>query len=302
MVKGEKFTSPNQMWEFLYNIQRGRGYHSGYYLDALAALDIAIWDAVSKSHNFPLAKLLKENPSTKIPIYLSGLRQKNIAEKKIHLKKWALTGIKGVKLFLPADDLKIIEELSKIQLEVPEIKNWMIDLLWMSDIESSIKLKQNLEEFNVSFLECPLQPEDLEGHKLLVDTPGVPIALGEHFRTHFQIETWINAPALDIFQPDIGRTGISNALKQLEMSLKSGIQVTPHMGMGSPIFQAATLHFSSICQSKYLQEYQAGLAENLKELVKTYWIYENGFLYMPNIPGLGVEVDETNIIKNSVNI
>ena len=142
----------------------------------------------------------------------------------------------------------------------------------------------------------------MEGHKSLVDNPGVPIALGEHFRTHFQIKNWLTAPALNVLQTDIGRTGISNGLKQLEMSFESGIQITPHMGMGSPIFQAATLHFSSICESPYLQEYQAGLADSLKQLVKTYWIYDNGYLHMPDIPGLGIEVDEINIINNSVKI
>ena len=73
------------------------------------------------------------------------------------------------------------------------------------------------------------------------------------------------------------------------------------MGMGSPIFQAATLHFSSICENNYLQEYQAGLANNLHELVKTSWSYKKGYIHMPKKFGLGVEVDEQKIIENSVN-
>ena len=126
--------------------------------------------------------------------------------------------------------------------------------------------------------------------------------MGEHFRTHYQVSSWFKNNALNIFQPDIGRTGFSNALKQLKMSIKSNIQVTPHMGMGSPVFQAATLHFSSICENNYLQEYQAGLANNLDKLVKTSWKYDKGYLKMPQKPGLGVEIDEINILENSVNI
>ena len=302
LVKKENFSSPNHMWKFLYDIQRGRGYHSGYYLDALAALDIAVWDAISKSHNIPLAKLFKKKPLTKIPIYLSGLRQRNIEEKISNLKKWSQNGLQGVKLFLPADNLEISKELSDLQSKIPEINHWMVDLLWMSDIKTAIEIKENLQDFQISFLECPLQPENLEEHKLLVSKPGVPIALGEHFRTHYQVSSWFKNNALNVFQPDIGRTGFSNALKQLKMSIESNIQVTPHMGMGSPIFQAATLHFSSICENNYLQEYQAGLAKNLNELVKTFWKYDKGYLKMPQKPGLGVEIDEKNILKNSVNI
>ena len=302
LVKNENFSSPNHMWKFLYDIQRGRGYHSGYYLDALAALDIAVWDAISKSHGIPLAKLFKKNPITKIPIYLSGLRQRNIEEKISNLKKWTKNGLKGVKLFLPANNLEISKELSSLQSKIPEINQWMVDLLWMSDIKTAIEIKENLQNFQISFLECPLQPENLDEHKILVSKPGVPIALGEHFRTHYQVSSWFKKNALNIFQPDIGRTGFSIALKQLKMANESNIQVTPHMGMGSPIFQAATLHFSSICENDYLQEYQAGLAKNLNELVKTFWEYDKGYIKMPQKPGLGVEIDEKNILKNSVNI
>jgi L-alanine-DL-glutamate epimerase-like enolase superfamily enzyme len=302
LVKKENFSSPNHMWKFLYDLQRGRGYHSGYYLDALAALDIAVWDAISKSHGIPLAKLFKKNPLTQIPIYLSGLRQRNIEEKISNLKKWTKNGLQGVKLFLPANNLEISKELSDLQSRIPEINHWMVDLLWMSDIKTAIEIKENLQNFQISFLECPLQPENLDEHKLLVSKPGVPIALGEHFRTHYQVSSWFKNNALNIFQPDIGRTGFSNALKQLKMSIKSNIQVTPHMGMGSPVFQAATLHFSSICENNYLQEYQAGLANNLDKLVKTSWKYDKGYLKMPQKPGLGVEIDEINILENSVNI
>ena len=126
--------------------------------------------------------------------------------------------------------------------------------------------------------------------------------MGEHFRTHYQVSSWFKKNALNIFQPDIGRTGFSNAFKQLKMANESKIQVTPHMGMGSPVFQGATLHFSSICENDYLQEYQAGLAKNLNELVKTFWEYDKGYIKMPQKPGLGVEIDEKNILKNSVNI
>ncbi len=301
LVKKEKFINPNQMWQFLYDIQRGRGYHSGYYLDALAALDIAVWDALSKFHEIPLGKLLKKKPLAKIPVYLSGLRQKNLKEKISHLKLWANKDLKGVKLFLPANNTEIENELSKIQSEVQEINNWMVDLLWMSDLKSTIELKNSLENFKVKFLECPLQPENIEDHKMLVSKPGVPIALGEHFRTHYQISPWLKKQALNVLQPDIGRTGISNALIQLKLCKKYNVQVTPHMGMGSPIFQAATLHFSSICENNYLQEYQAGLANNLHELVKTSWSYKKGYIHMPKKFGLGVEVDEQKIIENSVN-
>ncbi|MCB9969471.1 MAG: hypothetical protein H6852_17775 [Geminicoccaceae bacterium] len=90
-------------------------------------------------------------------------------------------------------------------------------------------------------------------------TAGAPIALGEHFHTSFEVAPWLEPRALDVLQPDIGRTGISNALQQRLMALAAGIDVTPHMGSGLDIFQAATLQFAAICNDGPLTELQGGL-------------------------------------------
>ena len=76
------------------------------------------------------------------------------------------------------------------------------------------------------FLECPLQPEDLEGHRQLRREKGAAIALGEHFRTGYQTQAWFDAPAaLDVYQPDVGRTGLSDGRRQVEAAGAAGITV-----------------------------------------------------------------------------
>ena len=79
MAKGRLFEDPQVLWDFLYDAQRGRGYAAGFYLDALAALDIAVWDALGKRADKPLAALLSDAPRQSIPAYLSGLRQASLA-------------------------------------------------------------------------------------------------------------------------------------------------------------------------------------------------------------------------------
>jgi hypothetical protein len=79
ILAGRSFPDPAAMWDFLYDTQRGRGHFAGFYLDAIAGLEIAVWDALARRAGLPLAALLCERPRREIPVYLSGLRRESRA-------------------------------------------------------------------------------------------------------------------------------------------------------------------------------------------------------------------------------
>ena len=302
MAKGRLFEDPQVLWDFLYDAQRGRGYAAGFYLDALAALDIAVWDALGKRADKPLAALLSDAPRQSIPAYLSGLRQASLAGRIEAMNDWADRGLRGVKIFLDGDLDAGLAELAALQeAGGDKIEQWMVDTLWMCRGDTARRAKSDFGELGVRFLECPLQPEDLQGHRELLVEPGAPIALGEHFRTHYQTAAWFDEPrALDIYQPDVGRTGLSDGLRQVAAARAAGIPSTPHMGSGLAVFQAATLHFAAVCGDECLQEYQAGLAERAALVSETAWVYADGGFRLPDRPGLGVEIDEEAVARYAV--
>ena len=302
MACGRAFGDPQSLWDFLYDAQRGRGYAAGFYLDALAALDIAVWDALGKRAGLPVAALLCASPRQRIAAYLSGLRQASLAARIEAMRQWADTGLRGIKIFLDGDLDAGMAELASLQ-EAGGIDKWMVDTLWMCRGDVAQRAKIGFGEMGARFLECPLQPEDLQGHRALCTEPGAPIALGEHFRTHYQTEAWFASPrSLDVYQPDIGRTGLSDGLRQIAQASAAGVASTPHMGSGLAVFQAATLHFAAVCGDEYLQEYQAGLAERAALVADTAWVYADGGFVLPDRPGLGVEVDEEAVARYSVAI
>lgn len=301
MALQRPFAAPQELWDFLYDAQRGRGYAAGFYLDALAALDIAVWDALGKRVDRPVAALLGDGPRQWIPAYLSGLRQATLAQRVTAMNRWAGTGLRGIKIFLDGDLDQGLAELAALQEAGGGIEQWMVDTLWMCRGDTARRAKLGFGELGVRFLECPLQPEDLSGHQRLLIEPGAPIALGEHFRTHYQTQAWFAKPrALDVYQPDVGRTGLSDGLRQVAQARAAGVPSTPHMGSGLAVFQAATLHFAAVCGDEYLQEYQAGLAERATLVADTAWVYADGGFNLPDRPGLGVDVDEAAVARYSV--
>ncbi len=302
MVTGRTFDAPATLWDFLYDAQRGRGYAAGYYLDALAALDIAVWDALGCRAGVPVASLLTETPRQRLPVYLSGLRQATLEARVEALHSWLDSGLTGIKIFVDGDLDAATRELEALQHAGGDgVEQWMVDTLWMCRGDDGRRAKALFGDLGARWLECPLQPEDLQGHRALSQQPGAPIALGEHFRTHYQTQEWFETPAaLDVYQPDIGRTGLSDGLRQIAQARDAGVPSTPHMGSGLHVFQAATLHFATACGDECLQEYQAGLAERGDLVGRTDWRYSDGGFDLPDTPGLGVHIDEEALTRYTV--
>ena len=247
MVIGREFANPTALWDFVYDSQRGRGINSGYWMDALAALDIAVWDAIGKRNDVPVAALLHSGFRSNIPVYLSGLRRATLDERITQAKSLADQGVLGAKIFQSGDIAAAIEELDALIQGAPNVQQWMVDTLWMCTLEDAINAKREFGERNLRFFECPLQPEDIAGHRALHRAEGSPIAIGEHFRTTYQLNDWLNpSPIFDVYQPDIGRTSISDFIRQRDAAYGVNVPVTPHMGNGVSVFQAATLQCAAV--------------------------------------------------------
>ncbi len=296
MVTGKEFESPTHLWDFVYDSQRGRGVNSGYWMDALAALDIALWDAIGKRNDVPVAVMLDEAYRSTIPVYLSGLRRATIQERIDQAASLIFEGIKGVKIFQNGDIPAALAEIDALKSGAPNIEQWMVDTLWMCNLDDAMTAKREFSERDLTFFECPLQPEDSEAHRQLHLAKGTAIALGEHFRTRYQIVDWLEpTPIFDIYQPDIGRTGISDFIRQRDLAYSCGIPVTPHMGNGVSVFQAATLQCAAVSSPELLQEFQGGLSNLLGEASDTAWCISGGAFELPDRPGVGAEIDETRI-------
>ena len=199
----------------------------------------------------------------------------------------------AVKIFVSDDTTATVEEIDALRAGVPGDWKIMVDALWSyRSVDAARQARRTFGDRGVSWFECPIVPEDFEGHQSLAAGPGTPIALGEHFFTRYQSRPWFQARALSIFQPDIGRTGLSDGLRQAWIARKHGVSVTPHMGSGSPIVQASALHFWSAIAADWPCEFQFDLSDVLPDVMDTGWRLQNGAFTLPERPGLGVEVDE----------
>jgi len=278
--------------EDLYDLMRVRGFFGGYYLDALAGVDIALYDLTGKVLGVPVSTLLGGRRHDTIPAYVSGLPRATIKERCDLALEWTAKGYKGIKFAAAVSDEGIVAEMAALREAVGPDIDIMVDLHWKFEAAEAIRLIRRLEAHNLYFAEAPVQPENLEGQVRVAHGIGVPLALGEELRTTFEFRPRFEARAMSIVQPEIGHTGITEFVQIGRMAQAFHMNVIPHASISIGIFMAASLQAASTLQNVPYHEYQHSVFDRNLAYTSGDMNCTKGSYLVPTGAGLGVEPSE----------
>jgi galactonate dehydratase len=278
--------------EDLYDLMRVRGHFGGYYVDAIAAIDIALWDLYGKIVGQPVAKLLGGHRTDSIPAYVSGLPGATLADKVALARDFAKRGFDAFKYAAAVSFDGIEEEMRALREALGPDAKLMVDLHWKFAAGEAIALIERLAQYRPYFVEAPCAPEDLEGQVAVASASRVPVALGEELRTAFEFRPRLTQRAMTFAQPEMGHTGISQFMQIARMAHAFHVKVIPHASVGVGIYQAASLHASAALPNVPMHEYQHSVFDRNLAFVKTTMRCERGAFSLPEGPGLGIEPTE----------
>jgi L-alanine-DL-glutamate epimerase-like enolase superfamily enzyme len=279
--------------EDLYDLMRVRGHFGGYYVDAIAGIDIALWDLYGKIVGQPVAKLLGGHRTDSIPAYVSGLPGATLADKVALARDFAKRGFDAFKYAAAVSFDGIEEEMRALREALGPDAKVMVDLHWKFSAGEAIALIERLAQYRPYFVEAPCAPEDLEGQVEVVSASSVPVALGEELRTVFEFRPRFTQRAMTFAQPEMGHTGISQFMQIARMAQAFHVKVIPHASVGVGIYQAASLHASAALPNVPMHEYQHSVFDRNLAFVKTTMRCERGAFSLPEGPGLGIEPADT---------
>ncbi|WP_170116526.1 mandelate racemase/muconate lactonizing enzyme family protein [Devosia submarina] len=275
--------------EDLYDLMRVRGFFGGFYLDALAGVDIALYDLTGKVLNVPISTILGGRRHDTIPAYVSGLPRATIKERCDLALEWIGKGYKGIKFAAAVSDEGIVVEMAALREAVGPDIDLMVDLHWKFEAAEAIRLIRRLEAYNLYFAEAPVQPENLEGQVRVANSIGVPLALGEELRTTYEFRPRFEARAMSVVQPEIGHTGITEFIQIGRMAQAFHMNTIPHASISIGIFMAASLQAASTLQNLPYHEYQHSIFDrNLAHTTGDMGCAQGAYL-VPTGSGLGVE-------------
>ena len=279
--------------EDLYDLMRVRGFFGGYYVDSIAGVDIAVWDLFGKLVGQPVVKLLGGQRMAQIPVYVSGLPRATLDQRLELAREFRARGFDAFKYAAAVSQEGIVREMRVLREGLgPDVK-LMVDLHWKFTAQEAIQLIDQLAPYQPYFVEAPCQPEDIEGQAQVGAAIKVPLALGEEWRTVFEVRPRLERRSMSIIQPEMGHTGISQFMQIGRMANAFHVKVIPHASIGIGIFQAASLHATAALPNCPMHEYQHSVFDRNLQYVTTTMRCESGFFTLPEGPGLGIEPHES---------
>lgn len=254
---------------------------SGVATQALAAIDIALYDLKAKRAGLPLAKLLGSyRDSVQTYNTSGGFLNATLDQVKARATQSIEEGIGGikVKVGLPdtAEDLRRVAGIREhIGWDVP----LMVDANQQWDRATALRMGRQFEEFNLIWIEEPLDAYDFEGHAHLAQVLDTPIATGEMLASVTEHKGLIAANGCDIIQPDAPRVGgITQFLRLAALADERGLGLAPHFAM------EIHLHLAAAYPREPWVEHFDWLDPLFNERLET----KDGRMIVPDRPGLGV--------------
>lgn len=275
--------------EDFYDLMRVRGHFGGYFLDAIAALDIGLWDLHGKLLGQPVVKLLGGQRQTRLPAYVSGLPGTTLAQRVAVAERFRDQGFRAFKYHSVVSFDGIVEEMRALREALGHEVELMVDLHWKFTAHEALQLIDRLLPYRPLFVEAPCAPEDQEGQSLVARHSRVPLALGEELATVFEYRQRLEKRAMSIVQPEMGHTGISQFMQIGRMAHAFHMRMMPHASIGVGIYQAASLHAAAALPNVPWHEYQHSVLDRNLAYMNTAMCCRAGHFEMPQGPGLGIE-------------
>jgi len=290
------------LWHDMYEIMRGRGHSRGFFIEAIAGIDIAIWDIIGKYHNLPIVKVLGGYNKKKIEVYASSLMHKDIKTLEKEAENLVKKGYKGIKLKIGRGIEKDIENIARIRNVIGYDIKLMVDANSYYRASEAIRLGSRMKEFDIYWFEEPVPTEDIHGYEKINKTLDIPIAGGESEFTAFGFRDLLERDAIEIVQPNIARAGgFTECRKIASLASIYNKYYAPQTGMSSAICMIASMHLAAATPNFLIFEYMI-LNNPLLHIFKNpIPEAKDGYCEIPNKPGLGYELDENKIKKYIIN-
>lgn len=199
---------------------------------ALAAVDLALWDIKAKAAGMPLWKLIGGHKDGKVYSYNTDGGWLNFETERLieEMSRMIEAGWSGVKMKVgKPDPREDIRRVAAVREALGDEVDLMIDVNQRWNLTTALTWAPRFEEFDIGWLEEPLDPDDVEGHRRLAAETTIPIALGEHVYSRTMFRDYIEGGIIGYVQADVTRLGgVTEWLAVAEMALAHHISVVPH--------------------------------------------------------------------------
>ncbi len=291
-------------WQYMYRWTHFRG---AAVMGALSAIDIALWDIMGKYFGVPCYQLMggKTRDKARVYYHVFGDTKEKLIQGCRDARAQGFTAVGHLTPFLDeprdvpyfkthVDKMEdAIETVAQYREAVGKDVDLCIEIHRRLTPAEAIVLARGIEPYHPFFYEDPILPDNFDAMGLVAQHIEIPIATGERLHTIYEFEALLRRGAVQYVRPDVCLAGgLTGSKKIAALAEAHHVQVVPHNPL-SPVSTAACVQLAACIPNFALQEYPIGENEPPKsEIVKGALQLENGFLIVPDAPGIGIELAE----------
>jgi len=272
---------------------------------ALSAIDIALWDIKGKRLDVPIYDLMGGKTRDRVRCYMhvgsgDGGSAQDLAD---DAKKAVQQGFTAVRFTpFPSDYYlhrsysewadEAVTRVAAVRDTVGSDVDICVEIHRQMSPAESISLGRRLEQYNPFFYEDPMLPDSPTVMGEVASKCNIPIATGERFTTIFEYQQLLESNAASYIRPDLCLCGgLTGCKKVSAMAEANHVKVIPHNPL-SPVSTAACVQLDACIPNFALQEYTGESEPPKNELLVTPLELKDGYLTVPEGPGLGIELNE----------
>jgi len=308
LLIGEDALATEAIWQSLYNRLRDHG-QKGLAIEALSAVDIALWDLKGRHLGLPVHRLIGGPLRTEVEAYATGFYRRRDGDPFDYLIEEAHTrvadGFGAIKLKLGFGLDEDIRLCTEVRRAIGDGIRIMVDANHAYDATAAIRLGRHIEPLDIAWFEEPVPPEDHGGYREVKAALDIPVAGGEAEFTRWGFRPLVTERLVDILQPDIcAAGGISETKKIADMANAFGVRVNPHV-WGTGVALAASLQLIATLPHnppglhpiEPLLEFDRSEHPIRMAVIAAPIEQRGGWVQIPQGPGLGIEIDRAALAR-----
>jgi len=272
------------------------GQPGGQIVEAMAAVDIALWDIAGQDAGQPVHRLLGGMGRTRVRAYASSVMWADDAAVEAEVRRVLAAGYREIKVKIGQPVEAAIRRAHFVRRLVGDEIKLYADANWAFDVDDALRVAHGLVDAGYLFLEEPIVAHDREGYRHLARRSPIRLAAGEADYVASEALARLSDRSVGLIQPDVARSGgITETWRIAELAAAHNTAFAPHMGLSGAICAAASLHLAAAAETFLTYEsmyYDNPLRTELcHPVVGEPGDLVDGELPVPSGPGLGVRLN-----------
>ena len=281
------------IWDQMYELMRDEGESGGLIAEAIGAVDMALWDLAGKIQNRTIGQIINNGghvSEVKAFVSMDAAAPGNLMSDALALRA---EGFDVFELERTRTEGELLAALDILKSAMGKSGRVAVNARWLHSNWDTL-FERQIDQREPMWIANPFAADDPFAYERLFKAMCTPIAAGELYHTHHELAPLLHEMAIGVLQPDLGRCGITEAIRMADMAKSHDLPVVVRVDESVGPQLAASLQFAAIAPGRRV-EYNLNTLKMANSALAQPIKIQQGKYEVPTGPGLGIDIEEPEL-------